>query len=80
MVVSPEDGGIQGWQHDDWGDKVDVDLTLDEVEAGEFDALLLPGGQMNPDILRMNPTACAAGQGLRRAASRSRRSATRRGC
>lgn len=57
VIVSPEDGGIQGWQHNDWGDKVDVDLTLDEVEAGEFDALLLPGGQMNPDILRMNPTA-----------------------
>jgi protease I len=56
-VASPEDGSIQGWQHKDWGNKVAVDLTLDEVEAADYDALLLPGGQMNPDILRMNDRA-----------------------
>ena len=57
VVVSPEDGSIKGWDQKDWGESVDVDLTLAEAEAGEFDALLLPGGQMNPDILRMEKKA-----------------------
>ena len=57
VVVSPEDGSIKGWDQKDWGRSVDVDLTLSEAEAGEFDALLLPGGQMNPDILRMEEKA-----------------------
>lgn len=57
VVVSPEDGEIKGWQHDHWGTPVKVDLTLDEAEAADFDALLLPGGQMNPDKLRMDDKA-----------------------
>ena len=57
VVVSPEDGKIRGWKKGDWGDKVKVDLTLDEAEAAEFDALLLPGGQINPDKLRMEEKA-----------------------
>jgi protease I len=57
VVVSPEDGEIKGWQHDHWGDPTKVDLTLDEAEASDFDALLLPGGQMNPDKLRMEVKA-----------------------
>jgi protease I len=57
VVVSPEDGEIKGWQHDHWGDPTKVDLTLDEAEAADFDALLLPGGQMNPDALRMEDKA-----------------------
>ena len=57
VVVSPEDGSIKGWDQKDWGESVDVDLTLAEAEANEFDALLLPGGQMNPDILRMEKKA-----------------------
>ena len=57
VVVSPEDGSIKGWDQKDWGESVNVDLTLAEAEAGEFDALLLPGGQMNPDILRMEKKA-----------------------
>ena len=57
VVVSPEDGEIKGWQHDHWGDPTKVDLTLDEAEASDFDALLLPGGQMNPDKLRMEAKA-----------------------
>ncbi|MEL0253531.1 MAG: DJ-1/PfpI family protein, partial [Novosphingobium sp.] len=40
-----------------WGDAVAVNITLDEVDASEYDALLLPGGQMNPDILRMDDRA-----------------------
>ena len=57
VVVSPEDGSIKGWDQKDWGESVNVDLTLDEAEASEFDALLLPGGQINPDILRMEDKA-----------------------
>ena len=59
VVVSPEDGQIKGWQHTDWGDEVAVDLTLDEAEEAEFDALVLPGGQINPDKLRMEDKAVA---------------------
>ena len=58
-VVSPESGQIKGWDNKDWGSPVDVDLTLDNAKADDFDALVLPGGQMNPDILRMNKDAVA---------------------
>lgn len=53
-VASLDDGEIKGWQDKDWGKSVSVDLTVDEVSTGDYDALMLPGGQMNPDILRMN--------------------------
>ena len=56
-VASPESGSIMGWKDKDWGTPVPVDAALDSVKAADFDALLLPGGQMNPDILRMNPAA-----------------------
>lgn len=56
IVASLEDGEIKGWDQKDWGSPVKVDLTVDEVEEADYDALLLPGGQMNPDILRMNDT------------------------
>lgn len=54
VVVSPEDGEIKGWDNKDWGAPVKVDLNVSEVSAADYDALLLPGGQMNPDILRMD--------------------------
>ncbi|RIV87590.1 type 1 glutamine amidotransferase domain-containing protein [Aurantiacibacter zhengii] len=57
VVVSPEDGQIKGWDKDDWGSPVDVDLTLAEASANEFDALVLPGGQINPDLLRVEDKA-----------------------
>lgn len=56
-VASPEGGSIMGWKDKDWGTPVTVDAALDRVNAADFDALLLPGGQMNPDILRMNLAA-----------------------
>lgn len=56
-VVSPESGSITGWDHTDWGDDVDVDVTLDEAREEDFDALLLPGGVLNPDKLRMDDRA-----------------------
>lgn len=51
-VAGLKPGQIRGWDQKDWGESVDVDLTIDKVSSEEYDALLLPGGQMNPDILR----------------------------
>jgi len=57
VVASPQSGSIKGWLHGNWGESVPVDASLDEVDADDFDALLLPGGQMNPDKLRMEARA-----------------------
>jgi protease I len=57
VVVAPHDGEIKGWQHTDWGTPVKVDMTLDQAEEAEFDALVLPGGVMNPDKLRKEAKA-----------------------
>jgi protease I len=57
VVASPTEGEIKGWQHTDWGDTVKVDLPLERANAGDFDALVLPGGQINPDKLRMEEKA-----------------------
>src|SRR5690606_8673805 len=56
-VVSPEKGEIRGWKLKDWGESVTVDKSLDEVNADDYDAIVLPGGQINPDLLRVNPKA-----------------------
>ncbi|HEY3769687.1 MAG TPA: type 1 glutamine amidotransferase domain-containing protein [Candidatus Angelobacter sp.] len=58
-VVSLKDGKIKGWKHTEWGDEVDVDLTLSNARVEDFDALVLPGGVMNPDRLRMELKAVA---------------------
>lgn len=55
-IASLEDGSIKGWDSGEWGETVPVDLTVKEVSANDYDALLLPGGQINPDVLRMNDT------------------------
>lgn len=57
VVVSPETGKIRGWSGDDWGESVDVDMPLAEARVNDFDALVLPGGQINPDVLRVNSDA-----------------------
>ena len=57
VVVSPEKGQIRGWKNKDWGESVAVDKSLDEVRADDYDALVLPGGQINPDLLRINAQA-----------------------
>jgi protease I len=56
-IVSPEEGTVRGWQHTEWGDQFDVDVPLEEADPASYDALLLPGGVMNPDKLRINETA-----------------------
>ena len=56
-IVSLKSGKIQGMHHVDKGDKFDVDLTLDQARPADFDALMIPGGLMNPDALRSNEDA-----------------------
>ena len=58
-VVSPKAERVRGWKFTDWGDDVRVDAPLDQARPEDFDALLLPGGVMNPDSLRMAPKAVA---------------------
>lgn len=59
VIVSPQTGEIRGWSGMDWADSVPVDQAVSEVSAEDFDALLLPGGVMNPDKLRTNADAVA---------------------
>ncbi|MGH8295584.1 MAG: type 1 glutamine amidotransferase domain-containing protein, partial [Steroidobacteraceae bacterium] len=56
-VVSPAQGEVQGWKHFDKGERVKVDVPLEQGDAADFDALLLPGGVANPDQLRTNVKA-----------------------
>jgi len=56
-IISPKSGSVKGWQHTEWGDTFDVDVPLSEADPENYDGLLLPGGVMNPDKLRMNPGA-----------------------
>lgn len=56
-VISPQQGKVKGWKSTNWGDEVPVDRRLAETTAGDYDGLLLPGGVLNPDRLRMNEQA-----------------------
>ncbi|WP_394821723.1 type 1 glutamine amidotransferase domain-containing protein [Pendulispora albinea] len=55
LIVSPKDGKVKGWKLTDWGDEFKVDIAIANAKPDEFDALLLPGGVMNPDKLRVIP-------------------------
>lgn len=57
QIVSPQTGQVKGWQHTDWGDQFPVDVPLARANPKDYDALLLPGGVMNPDKLRANEKA-----------------------
>jgi len=57
QVVSPKDGKVRGWKMKEWGDEVEVDQALDKADPKNYDALLLPGGVINADALRMQPKA-----------------------
>lgn len=58
-VIAPGSGDIQGYNHHDKADTVPVDHTLEQVQGEDFDALMLPGGVINPDALRLVPAAIA---------------------
>jgi protease I len=56
-IISLASGEIRGWDKKDWGRPVKVDKTLDQSSSGDYDAVVLPGGQINPDLLRAEPKA-----------------------
>lgn len=56
-VATPDGNAIRGWDTDDWGNSVDADLELSDVRINDYIALVLPGGQINPDLLRVNEAA-----------------------
>jgi protease I len=56
-VVSPKPHSIRGWDETDWGDEVPVDVELADARPEDYDGLVLPGGQINPDKLRLEPRA-----------------------
>ena len=58
-VASLQMDAIRGWKDKDWGETVAVDMLVADADVADFDALLLPGGQMNPDILRMDSATIA---------------------
>lgn len=57
QIVSPQKGKVKAWNHDKWSIELPVDVSIDEANAGDYDALVLPGGVMNPDQLRQNKKA-----------------------
>ncbi len=58
-VIAPKEGTIRAWNHKNWGVSVDVDHTVANVRTEDYDALVLPGGVINPDRLRLVPEAIA---------------------
>ena len=58
-IASLQTGDITGWDEDDWGDEIEVDLLIADAKASDYDALVLPGGQINPDLLRVDDKAIA---------------------
>lgn len=56
-LIAPITGLVKGWNHDNWGEDFEVDIPLAEASAVDYDALLIPGGVMSPDELRMNEAA-----------------------
>jgi len=56
-VASPDGKPIRGWNVKDWGDTVKADLAIAKADPADYDAVVLPGGQINPDKLRVNPDA-----------------------
>jgi|SRR5665213_2460468 len=58
-IVSPKPGKVRGWKSREWGEEIAVDRSLDGADPGHYDALVLPGGVINADALRMLPKAVA---------------------
>jgi protease I len=63
-IIAPHDGEIQGMNHDEKADTIPVDITLDLADPADYDALLIPGGAMNSDALRVNERAQAFAQAI----------------
>src|SRR5438094_1441556 len=57
VLISPKPGQVTGMNHDVKADSFPVDMTLDQAQPDDFDAVILPGGALNADFLRLNPKA-----------------------
>ena len=58
-IIAPERGTVRSWKNHEWGETVPVTHTLEDADVADYDAVLLPGGVMNPDALRLDPRAVA---------------------
>jgi protease I len=56
-VASPDGKPIRGWNMKDWGQTIEADMKIADADPSRYDALVIPGGQINPDLLRVNPDA-----------------------
>jgi protease I len=56
-IISPQKEKVKGWNHDHWSIDVPVDKNISDARADDYDALMLPGGVLNPDKLRRNKEA-----------------------
>lgn len=56
FIISPDEGKVKGWKEKNWGDAFTVDKKIDQAKVEDYDGLLLPGGVMNPDTLRLHPS------------------------
>jgi protease I len=56
-IISPEKNVVKGWTKNNWGEEVQIDVNLNDANPDDYDALVLPGGVMNPDKLRINENA-----------------------
>ena len=63
-VATLDGDRIKGWEGDDWGSEADADLKIADADVGDYDALVLPGGQINPDLLRVEPDALSLIRGF----------------
>ena len=79
-IISLKTGEIWGWNHNDWGDAISVDRTIDAVQVDEYDALVIPGGQINPDLCAPTRTPLPSSGISTIAGSRWRRFVTLLGC
>ena len=59
QIISPKNERVRAWKFTDWSIELPVDVKLNDAQPDDFDALLLPGGVINPDTLRIDPKAVA---------------------
>ena len=76
QIISPKNEHVRAWKFTDWGIELPVDVKLNDAQPEDFDALLLPGGVINPDTLRIEPRPYPSSKPSLMMASRSLRFAT----
>jgi protease I len=64
QVATPDGKPVRGWNHKDWGETIEADLKIVDAAPGDYQAIVLPGGQINPDLLRVNQDAMTVLRGF----------------